>query len=104
LIEEEEMAAAARAGDPTKHGAPLGPGLGSHNVSFGRKPAWRATADVSSCSLSDGNKPHVGGVVAKGSSKVFINGLPAAREGDDIVEVGTTNSISLGLAKVEIGD
>ena len=97
------MPAAARAGDPTNHGAPLGPGPGSPNVSFGGMPAWRATADVSSCPQSDGNKPHVGGVVAKGSSKVFVNRLPAAREGDDVVEVGPANGITQGLAKVQIG-
>lgn len=97
------MPAAARAGDRTTHGEPLGPGVGSPNVSFGGKPAWRAMMDASRCSLSDGNKPHVGGVVAQGSSKVFINGLPAARQGDQIVEAGTTNSISEGLAKVNIG-
>jgi uncharacterized Zn-binding protein involved in type VI secretion len=104
VIVEEDMAPAARATDPTSHGGPLSPGLGSHNVSIGGKPAWRATFDVSTCSQSDGNKPHVGGVVAKGSSKVFINQLPAAREGDNVVEVGPTNSIRQGFAKVDIGD
>jgi uncharacterized Zn-binding protein involved in type VI secretion len=98
------MAAAARAGDLTSHGTPLSPGLGSPSVSIGGQPAWRASVDVHSCPLSDGPKPHVGGVVVKGSGKVSINGMPAARQGDSIVESGQMNSISTGFSKVQIGD
>ena len=97
------MPAAARAGDMTSHGKPLGPGLGSPNVKIGGKPAWRAVMDMHICPLAEGTKPHVGGVVAKGSSKVRINGFPAARQGDMIVEVGPTDSISEGCLKVQIG-
>ena len=97
------MAAAARAGDMTSHGKPLGPGLGSPNVKIGGLPAWRALVDMHTCPLSDGNKPHVGGVVVNGSSKVSINGFPAARQRDLIVEVGPTDSISQGCLKVQIG-
>lgn len=97
------MPAAARAGDLTAHGTPLSPGLGSPNVWIGGQAAWRATVDVHACPQQDGPKPHVGGVVARGSSKVFINRLPAARQGDLIPEAGPTNSISVGYAKVQIG-
>jgi uncharacterized Zn-binding protein involved in type VI secretion len=41
--------------------------------------------------------------VANGSTKVFINNLPAARQGDTIPESGPSNSISGGWAKVQIG-
>jgi|KBSSwiStaDraftv2_1062776.scaffolds.fasta_scaffold169037_2 uncharacterized Zn-binding protein involved in type VI secretion len=97
------MPAAARAGDRTSHGTPLSPGLGSPNVWIGGRAAWRATVDAHACPLAEGLKPHVGGVVANGSAKVFINGLPAARVGDVIPEVGPSNSISDGFMNVQIG-
>ncbi len=97
------MPPAARVGDMTSHGKPLGPGLGSPNVKIGGKPAWRAMVDMHTCPLSDGTKPHVGGVVTKGSSKVFINGFPATRQGDMIIEVGPTDSITEGCLTVQIG-
>jgi uncharacterized Zn-binding protein involved in type VI secretion len=94
---------AARLGDQTSHGTPLVPGIGSINVLIGNKPAWRATADFHLCPLVDGLKPHVGGVVALGSTSVLINGLPAARQGDQIVEAGAPNAIALGEPTVLIG-
>jgi uncharacterized Zn-binding protein involved in type VI secretion len=94
---------AARIGDQTSHGTPLVPGPGSINVLIGSKPAWRATSDFHVCPLIDGVKPHVGGIVAVGSITVLINGLPAARQGDQIVEAGAPNSILLGEPTVLIG-
>jgi uncharacterized Zn-binding protein involved in type VI secretion len=40
------------------------------------------------CPLVNGVQPHVGGTVAVGSVTVMIGGLPAARQGDTIVEAG----------------
>jgi uncharacterized Zn-binding protein involved in type VI secretion len=97
------MPAAARAGDTTSHGTPLPPTAGSTKVLIEGLPAWRALIDTHICTLSDGPKAHVGGVVTKGSSKVFINGFPAARQGDQIIESGPANSISVGSLKVNIG-
>ncbi len=94
---------AVRVGDNTSHGTPLSPGPGSPTVLIGGRPAWRVGSDVHVCPLSDGPKPHVGGVVAIGSTSVLINGLPAARQGDQIVEVGAPNPIALGLPTVLIG-
>ena len=94
---------AARLGDQTSHGTPLAPGIGSINVLIGNRPAWRATADFHACPLVDVVKPHVGGVVAVGSTSVLINGLPAARQGDQIVEAGAPNAILLGEPTVLIG-
>lgn len=94
---------AARLGDQTSHGTPLAPGIGSINVLIGNKPAWRATADFHACPLVDGVKPHVGGVVAVGSTSVLINGLPAARQGDQVVEASAPNAIVLGEPTVLIG-
>jgi uncharacterized Zn-binding protein involved in type VI secretion len=94
---------AARLGDSTSHGTPLSPGPGSATVMIGGQPAWRATSDTHACPLSDGPKPHVGGVVAVGSLTVLINGMPAARQGDMVVEAGAPNAIVVGAPTVMIG-
>lgn len=97
------MPSATRLGDQTAHGTPLGPGPGSPNVLIGGMPAWRAGIDTHACPLSDGPKPHVGGLVVIGSLSVLINGYSAARQGDSIVEAGPPNSIVMGLPTVQIG-
>jgi uncharacterized Zn-binding protein involved in type VI secretion len=97
------MPLAARVGDQTGHGTPLGPGPGSVNVLIGGMPAWRATMDFHACPLVTGTVPHVGGVVAMGSATVLINNLPAARQGDIIVESGPPNTIAMGCPTVLIG-
>lgn len=95
---------AARVGDMTSHGTPLAPGPGSFNVLIGGLPAWRAISDVHTCPLFTGPVPHVGGVVSVGSMTVLINNLPAARQGDMIVESGgPPNSIVMGCPTVLIG-
>ena len=97
------MPPAARVGDQTSHGTPLGPGPGSVNVLIGGMPAWRATSDMHTCPLLSGTVPHVGGVVAMGSVTVLINNLPAARQGDMITEAGPPNTIVMGCTTVIIG-
>lgn len=94
---------AARLGDSTSHGTPLAPGPGSPTVFIAGQPAWRATSDVHACPLFDGPKPHVGGVVSVGSVTVMIGGLPAARQGDLVVEAGPPNAIAAGAPTVMIG-
>ena len=94
---------AARVGDQTSHGTPLSPGPGSMNVLIGGKPAWRVGSDFHTCPLVTVLVPHVGGVVAVGSMTVLINKLPAARLGDQVVEVGPPNAILLGEMTVLIG-
>jgi len=94
---------AARIGDLTSHGTPLGPGPGCPTVLIGGQPAWRAGSDMHVCPLVDGLKPHVGGTVAAGSVTVMIGGLPAARLGDLVVEAGAPNAIAQGLPTVLIG-
>jgi len=96
------MPPAARLGDMTSHGTPLGPGPGSANVFIGGMPAWRALSDMHVCPLATPN-PHAGGSVAVGSATVFINLLPAARIGDLIVESGLPNVILSGAPNVMIG-
>jgi uncharacterized Zn-binding protein involved in type VI secretion len=95
---------AATVGSLTSHGTPLGPGPGSPNVLIGGKPAWRALVDFHACPLVSGTVPHVGGVVASGgSASVLINNMPAARQGDTIVESGAPNSVTFGELTVLIG-
>lgn len=94
---------AARVGDMTSHGTPLGPGPGCPTVLIGGKPAWRAGTDMHACPLSDGPKPHVGGTVAVVSVTVTIGGAPAARQGDMVVEAGAPNAIAMGCPTVLIG-
>jgi uncharacterized Zn-binding protein involved in type VI secretion len=95
---------AARVGDMTSHGSPLGPGPGSTNVLISGLPAWRATTDFHACPLVSGTVPHGGGVVSVGSMTVLINNLPAARQGDMITESGgPPNAITMGSPTVLIG-
>ena len=96
------MPFAARVGDLTSHGTPLGPGPGSLNVFIGGRPAWRAIVDSHGCPVVT-STPHVGGVVTVGSQTVLINGFPAARQGDLIMEGGPPNVITLGEPTVLIG-
>lgn len=97
------MPPAARVGDMTSHGTPLGPGPGSPTVLIAGMPAWRALSDEHTCPLVTGVVPHVGGVVAVGSLTVLIEGLPAARMGDMVVEAGPPNAIAVGCPEVMIG-
>lgn len=96
------MPPAARVGDQTGHGTPLGPGPGSSNVLIGGMPAWRATSDSHACPVSSPN-PHGTGIVTLGSTTVLINSLPAVRMGDIITEVGPPNTIVMGCMTVQIG-
>lgn len=94
---------AARVGDQTSHGTPLSPGPGCSTVMIGGKPAWRVGVDTHTCPLSTGTVPHVGGVVSVGSVTVLVGGLPAARQGDMVIEVGPPNTIAMGEPTVLIG-
>ncbi|MGC5328272.1 PAAR domain-containing protein [Brevibacillus sp. SYSU BS000544] len=86
----------------TSHGTLLGPGPGSFNVYIGGRPAWRATTDFHACPAITGT-PHGGGVVPIGSPTVWINNLPAVRQGDIIAEAGPPNTIMMGESTVLIG-
>lgn len=94
---------AARMGDTTSHGVPLSGSPGSPNVLIGKMPAWRAMMDFSTCPLTSGAAPHVGGTVMKGSTSVLINKMPAVRMGDKVVEAGPPNTIAKGCTSVLIG-
>ena len=88
----------------TSHGTALLPGPGCATVMIGGKPAWRAQSDTHVCPLvATSSKPHVGGVVAVGSTTVMIGGMFAARQGDSVVEAGVLNAITMGAPTVMIG-
>lgn len=102
---KENMPPAAIIKSKTRHkDLPLSPGSGgSPTVKIGGFPAWRAITDFHSCPLSDGSKPHIGGRVMQGSTKVFIDNYPAARVGDKVVEATPTpNNIYEGDKKVKV--
>jgi uncharacterized Zn-binding protein involved in type VI secretion len=93
----------ARLGDITAHGGLLQPGPGSPNVLIGGRPAWRAGKDLHICPLLTPN-PHGGGVVDGGSSSVFINGFPATRIGERVIETtGGPDPVAAGDFTVLIG-
>jgi len=61
-------------------------------------------ADMHACTTVLPIPPHGSGVVVDGSQTVLINGLPACRQGDTIVEpVGPPNKITMGESTVIIG-
>ncbi|GIU82512.1 MAG: hypothetical protein D6687_12375 [Acidobacteria bacterium] len=61
-------------------------------------------ADIHSCSTPTPVPPHGPGVVINGSATVMINFLPAARQGDTILEaIGPANTITKGEPTVIIG-
>jgi uncharacterized Zn-binding protein involved in type VI secretion len=61
-------------------------------------------ADIHTCATPLPIPPHGPGVVINGSTTVLINGLPACRMGDTILEaVGPPNKIAMGCPTVIIG-
>lgn len=61
-------------------------------------------ADIHACSTPLPIPPHGPGVVIDGSATVVINGLPACRMGDTVVEaLGPPNKIVSGCPTVQIG-
>ncbi len=94
---------AARISDLTMHLGPLAPGPGSSNVFIGGVPAWRAGLDMHLCP-APGATPHGGGPTLPGEPTVLINGSPAARATDYVVEpAGGPDVIAIGCPTVMIG-
>lgn len=94
---------AARVGDMTMHMGPLGPGTGSPNVLIGGMPAWRVGLDMHICP-APGASPHGAGPASPGTTTVLINGAPAARATDFVIEpAGGPDVIAIGCPTVLIG-
>ena len=67
------------------------------------QPASRQ-GDPHACPLCEGLKPHVGGKITGGISKVMIGGRPAATIGASCqCQSPTVNSVTSGSTKVLIG-
>jgi uncharacterized Zn-binding protein involved in type VI secretion len=63
-----------------------------------------AMTDIHTCATPLPLPPHGPGVVIDASQTVLINGLPAARMGDTIVEaLGPPNKIVMGCPTVQVG-
>ena len=63
-----------------------------------------AGADIHACVTPLPVPPHGPGVVINGSATVMIDNLPAARQGNTILEAaGPSNSIAMGCTTVIIG-
>jgi hypothetical protein len=61
-------------------------------------------ADIHMCTTPSPVPPHGPGVVIDGSATVLINGLPACRLGDTVLEaIGPPNKITMGAMNVIIG-
>lgn len=62
-------------------------------------------ADIHLCRVPSPSPPHGPGVVVDGSDTVFINGKPACRKGDTVIEpLGPPNKIKDGCPTVFIGE
>ncbi|MEG4534418.1 PAAR domain-containing protein [Microcoleus sp. D2_18a_D3] len=75
-------------------------------IKMGKKIANIAAGgtDIHTCTTPLPLPPHGPGVVIDGSATVLINGLPACRAGDTIVEaIGPPNKIIAGCFTVQIG-
>lgn len=60
--------------------------------------------DLHTCPVPLPIPPHGPGMVPSGSTTVKIGGLPAARQGDQLIEaLGPPNSIAMGCPTVQIG-
>lgn len=70
----------------------------------GVNPKTGGMPDIHACTTPLPLPPHGPGLVIDGSKTVLINGMPACRMGDTIVEaVGPPNKITKGEASVVIG-
>lgn len=103
---------AARAGDQTAHGFPLGnptpPLKGSPDVKIENKNAWRANIDQHTCMATSPAGSDGTGVVLVGNPTVLINNQMACQLGDIVVEVpglgmGPMDPITSGCTTVLLG-
>jgi uncharacterized Zn-binding protein involved in type VI secretion len=96
---------AARLGDVTAHGGTIGPittGVVA-GVNIAGIPA-ACMGDPHACPMWTALKPHVGGVITKGSASVLIGNKPAARVSDLTTCTPEPGAIALGEMSVLIGE
>jgi uncharacterized Zn-binding protein involved in type VI secretion len=95
-------------------GTPAAPGVYATEQTLKTQQAAQMASMISSaggmadkhlCTTPSPVPPHGPGVVITGSPTVLINGLPACRQGDTILEpLGPPNTIAMGLMTVLIGE
>lgn len=68
---------AARVGDTTAHGSPLGPGPGCPTVLIGGMPAWRGVSPAAAAQLSTAVSALAGEIAAKSAVATASAGTPA---------------------------
>jgi uncharacterized Zn-binding protein involved in type VI secretion len=106
-IEAAEAATAAAAGTPAAPAAEAAEQAtkASAAVAMGSTiNSLAGMADKHICATPLPAPPHGPGVIVDGSQTVLINGLPACRQGDTVVEaLGPPNKVTLGLLTVLIG-
>ncbi len=108
LIKTAEAATLAAAGTP---GAPAAKAAeetlkAQQAVQMGSTiTSMAGGADIHLCTTPLPIPPHGPGVVIDGSPTVMVNNLPAARQGDTILEaIGPPNKIAMGCVTVIIGN
>jgi uncharacterized Zn-binding protein involved in type VI secretion len=104
VAEAATLAAAGTPGAPAAKAAEEATKAASAAAMGSTVMSMSGGADIHTCSTPLPIPPHGPGVVIDGSQTVLINGLPACRQGDTIVEaVGPPNKISMGCPTVLIG-
>ncbi len=68
---------AARVGDATAHGSPLGPGPGCPTVLIGGMPAWRGASPAAAAALGSAVAALAGEIAAKSAVATAAAGTPA---------------------------
>ena len=104
-VQAAEAATKAAAGTP---GAPAAYAaeqtLKASTLASMRSMITATGADIHACTTPSPIPPHGPGVVITASATVMVNNLPAARQGDTILEpLGSSNSITMGCTTVIIG-
>jgi uncharacterized Zn-binding protein involved in type VI secretion len=104
VAEAATLAAAGTPGAPAAKIAEEGVKAASATAMSSTITSSAGGADIHNCATPLPLPPHGPGVVIDGSKTVLINGLPAARMGDTIVEaLGPPNKIAAGCPTVVIG-
>ena len=102
--EKATMAAAGTPGAPAAYAAEQSAKAAALASMSQAITAAAGGADIHSCAVPSPVPPHGPGVVIDGSTTVAINNLPAARQGDTILEpLGPPNKIAVGCPTVMIG-
>ena len=93
---------AARVGDVTAHGSPLGPGPGSTNVIIGGKPAWRGISAAQAAQLVQAATQAISNIAQATALDAAAAGTPGAAAAKANL-INTAVSAVSGLASLMSG-